>query len=200
MARPKTDPHGVSTKDRILKAAEDAFSADGFNGTRLDDIAKRVGIRSPSLLYHFESKEKIYEEVIQRVMTDLGMALIGPLSLEGTYEERFTELVNTYLEFLRVRPAFPRLLLREIMDGIGPGQAMLYAVAEPLLADIGLFIRQFGAPQSIEDLPVRQAVLHVAMAACVQHAAAPGIKGLWGFEDQTLDLAKRLFIPNPDEV
>jgi AcrR family transcriptional regulator len=48
-----------STKERILDAALELFSTEGFTGTSMRTIAKAVGINAGSIYNHFESKEDI---------------------------------------------------------------------------------------------------------------------------------------------
>lgn len=48
------------TKERILEAALDIFSRDGYEGTNIRDIAEAVGIVKSALYRHFESKEAIW--------------------------------------------------------------------------------------------------------------------------------------------
>jgi AcrR family transcriptional regulator len=47
------------TQQEILKAAALAWAKDGFEGASLVEIAKRVGIKAPSLYNHFKSKNQI---------------------------------------------------------------------------------------------------------------------------------------------
>jgi AcrR family transcriptional regulator len=49
---------------RILDAAAIEFRDKGFETTRLADIAERAELQTPSLYYHFDSKEEIIEEVL----------------------------------------------------------------------------------------------------------------------------------------
>ena len=77
MGRPRADAHSVPTNERILNAAERIFSENGYPGARLADIAAEADIRRPSLLYHFESKEVLYEAMVHRLFNRLMETLTG---------------------------------------------------------------------------------------------------------------------------
>ena len=65
----------MSTKERILDAALTLFAANGYNGTSVEQIAKAVGIKAPSLYKHYKGKEDILNALID--------------SAEARYEEMF---------------------------------------------------------------------------------------------------------------
>lgn len=65
----------MSTKEKILDAALTLFAENGYNGTSVEQIAKAVGIKAPSLYKHFKGKEDILNVLID--------------SAEARYEEMF---------------------------------------------------------------------------------------------------------------
>ena len=60
-----------STKDSILRVANQLFSRFGFHKTSMDEIAKVARKAKGSLYYHFTSKEDLFKEVVANEMTRL---------------------------------------------------------------------------------------------------------------------------------
>ena len=54
----------MSTKQRILDEALTLFAENGYDGTGVDLIAERVGIKGPSLYKHQKGKEEILNSLI----------------------------------------------------------------------------------------------------------------------------------------
>jgi len=54
----------ILTKDKIIDAAIDLFSENGYAQTSIRDIGQKAGIKSSSLYYHFESKEAILNYIL----------------------------------------------------------------------------------------------------------------------------------------
>jgi len=194
MARPRKDPNIEPTDVRILNAAETAFGNRGYLGTPLDDIANTVGIRSPSLLYHFESKSVLYSAVIHRMFESLREALWSVLSEPGAYDERVLGLMGAYLRFIDERPAFAPIVLREIMDGQGPVREILANQLVPILEQVTAWIEAEGEGIRPPGVPVRQAILSMCSDALIRASSGPLLEPLWGEESQTMTLCRKLLI------
>ena len=57
-----------NTKQEIIEAALDLFSAQGFEATSVSQLAGAVGIRKASLYSHFENKQAILDALVQEVL------------------------------------------------------------------------------------------------------------------------------------
>lgn len=59
------------TKQRILEAATEEFSAHGYSGARVDRIAASAAANKALIYSYFGNKEKLFEAVFQEIMTQV---------------------------------------------------------------------------------------------------------------------------------
>ncbi|UYP19162.1 TetR/AcrR family transcriptional regulator [Rhodococcus sp. Z13] len=57
--------------DPILEHALEAFGENGFHGTTVRDLARRVGVTVPALYYHYENKEAVLVTLLDAAVLDL---------------------------------------------------------------------------------------------------------------------------------
>ncbi len=101
---------------RILEAATRLFARHGFVGASLRDIAKAVGIRKPSLLYHFPSKDELRRGVLDQMLAHWNDVVPKILRAATAGPEQFDAIGAEILRFFRDDPDRGRLLLRELLD------------------------------------------------------------------------------------
>ncbi len=103
-------------RERILEAALEVFSAHGFRGATIDQIAEAAGMSKPNLLYYFRSKDAIHETLIQRLL-DTWLAPLRELDPEGDPLGELRSYIRRKLEMARDFPRESRLFANEILQG-----------------------------------------------------------------------------------
>ena len=110
--RPRPD-----TRDAVFQAAATAFSARGFDGVGVDDIAARAGVNKAMIYYHFTDKLALYREVVRDMLRTVGGAVTAIADAPLRPDVKLDRFIQQFLTLAADRPWFPTLMLREIAEG-----------------------------------------------------------------------------------
>lgn len=106
-------PSSPLSRRALVMAAREVFATEGFAGATLDAIAGRLGIRKPSLLHHFPSKDALYAEAVATLLEELAMVFATALG-PGPFPQRLDALSEALTRYLAGHPEAAALLLREL--------------------------------------------------------------------------------------
>lgn len=136
----------ISTRDLLLREARTCFANQGFEGTSLNDIAAGVGIRRPSLLHYFPSKEAIYRELLSESLADWA-ARIEESKADGvTGWDRVEAVLAASFAFFRLNPEMVRIVRREALTEQGHLGFNLGTALRPyFLQSVAFFEREMAA-------------------------------------------------------
>jgi TetR/AcrR family transcriptional regulator len=113
-------------REAILNAAEEVFAEHGFDGARIDAIAKAAGYNKSLIFQYFGDKLGLYARVVRRAdeeMSDLQVQMMAALQEEGAAvsADKFKALLQTfmrvYFDYLVSHPRFARILVWEMAEG-----------------------------------------------------------------------------------
>lgn len=104
------------TNERLLKATLRLMSEKGYLGTSTKEIAKEACVTEVTLFRHFGSKEKLFEEVINRysflpTLKDLLSKIEGS---SHNYEKTLNIIGTSFFETLKGRKSLVRIMTSEI--------------------------------------------------------------------------------------
>ena len=102
-----------NSRDRILRAAQHEFAAQGLQGARIDLIARRAKTNKQLLYYYFGDKEGLYLEVLEHVYAEIRQKELD-LKLSG-YDpiEAIATLVGFTFDYVIDNRDFVGLLINE---------------------------------------------------------------------------------------
>ena len=185
MARAAALSAAPDARERILTAALETFSQQGFDGAKTRDIAARADVTLGLLQYYFGSKPKLWEAAVDLAFEEMEGALDAVLD-DGDFESegaRMRALLRGYVQFVARRPQFARLMHDEGKRG---GPRMRWLVdrhVKPLHDRVLPLIRRL---QRSGDLPKDLAPVHVLYcvigAVDVIFHQAEEVKRLAGFD------------------
>lgn len=147
---------GNSRALRIVAAAREEFSRRGFDGARVEQIARRAGVNKQLLFYYFHSKRGLFSAVLARGAVELEQAL-ADLPVSGPRPlDRIRVALAAQFDFLATHPELVALLTQA-----GRSDARPFAPAIKRL--VVLFAEGQGRGQVRDDLDPHLAAAQALM-------------------------------------
>lgn len=123
--------------DAILHAARDVMRADGVAALSLHEVARRVGLRPPSLYEYVAGKSGLYDALFQlgvRLFAEYVERASGDLGARGgPATDRLRARLVLYMTFAQEQPDLYALVFERPVPGFVPSEASM-AAAHELLA------------------------------------------------------------------
>lgn len=109
----------LSSRELILEVARKEFAERGFAAARLQDIAGAAGLRHPTLLYYFGSKEGLYVAVVEQAVADWAVETRAAISTGLRGFDQVASLVEAGFHFFETHQDIVRIVRREAIEGAG---------------------------------------------------------------------------------
>jgi len=111
----KQQQRSLVTQQKLLEAAIQAFSENGFKGTSTRDIADRAGVHHPLITYHFKNKDQLWRAATDKIFREFNISLVKAMAEvpELDPKARAEAFVRTYVRFSRSEPALHKVILQE---------------------------------------------------------------------------------------
>jgi AcrR family transcriptional regulator len=105
------------TRNAIFQAAALAFSARGFDGVGVDDIAERADVNKAMIYYHFADKLALYRAVVGDMLASLAATATAIAESDRSPTDKLNQFIDNFVRQADARPWFPPMMLREISEG-----------------------------------------------------------------------------------
>ncbi len=104
------------TADRILHVAEQLFAQHGYDGVSISAVAQHAGVSKANVFHHFQSKEALYQAVLQRA-GHASQELVDDLADNGQpLYEQLARFTRNQIHALYANADLTRLIQREMLE------------------------------------------------------------------------------------
>lgn len=105
----------ASTRNEILEAALKHFARDGFEGASLLTIAERARTKHPTVLYHFSSKERLWQAAVDYAFEDQAKSLqaISEAARDLDPLQTMKVMLRATISFAQRYPSHSAIILHE---------------------------------------------------------------------------------------
>jgi AcrR family transcriptional regulator len=111
-----TLPSRPSAKERILEAALEIFSQKGFHPATTDEIAERAGVGKGTLYRYFETKEKLFAELVRLRLEELEKRAGSVMDGHDDVLTMISKYIRVYFEFFDGNQRLFRLIVQEQLE------------------------------------------------------------------------------------
>jgi len=200
----KQQQRSIVTQQKLLDAAIQAFSENGFKGTSTRDIAQRAGVHHPLITYHFRNKDLLWRAAADRIFKEFNVSLIKAMSEvpEVDPKARAEVFIRTYVRCAHDQPAMHKIILQESSY---PSDRLDWLIATHLKPLFELVVDQLKVLQALGIAPAgNPALLYNMIRVSAGGLLALGleIKGTSDIDledqrelDELADMIVRVFLP-----
>jgi TetR/AcrR family transcriptional regulator len=172
----------VDIRQHILKVATRRFARQGFDSTSLQEIADEVGVKKPSLLHHFPSKNDLLRGVLDILFEHWTEVLPRLLEAVTSGRARFFEaIIAELMSFFSEDPDRARLVVRELLDRPQQMQSRLAQTLTPWVTLIADYIRRSQQKgEAAEGVDPEAYILNIVTLTVSSIAALPVVGQVLG--------------------
>ena len=99
-------------QETLLAVAAEVFTSQGFDGTSMDDLGRRLGITKSAIYHHVSSKDELLGLALDRALDGLSEVVDRSRILRGDALARLRYLIRGSVLVLIAQKPFVTLLLR----------------------------------------------------------------------------------------
>ena len=167
--------HG--TRERILAEAEVSLGEHGYHGTRLREIAARVGIQKASLFHYFPSKDDLYYAVAEEGTGETERTVRRVLEATTEPFDTLRTLIGAYVDMVAAHPQRTKILVRQSLGDAPAGYEP--PSSERLLRLVATFVTEAQAAKTFAAIDPMALVLSVVGMVAFFFTSAPVIAPSW---------------------
>lgn len=107
-----------NVKDTIISIAQSTFRKYGFRKTTMEEIAYAAGKTKSTMYYYFESKEEVFQAVVEKEVTQLRAEILAAVQAEELTKNKLKAYIFTRMSGFRKLGNLYELLKDEFISNL----------------------------------------------------------------------------------
>lgn len=106
------------SKDKIISAAIEVFSENGYHRASMDEIALRAQVAKGTLYYNFPGKSELFKTVVKQGFEDIMQRTQADLYAPLPIKEQILRIIRHHLDLFLESRHFSHIVFNELSNGI----------------------------------------------------------------------------------
>ncbi|KHF33233.1 Fatty acid metabolism regulator protein [Paenibacillus sp. P1XP2] len=106
------------SKDKIIRAAIEVFSENGYHRASMDEIALRAQVAKGTLYYNFPGKSELFKTIVKQGFEDIMQRTQADLCAPLPIKEQILRVIRHHLDFFLESRHFSHIVFNELSNGI----------------------------------------------------------------------------------
>ena len=161
----------------IITVAKRLFAHTGFHGVSIDDIVSEVGV-SPAILYrHFESKEELYQAVLQEFSATRESYIEAVVADDNGFEQVLRGMTTVFVSSIINHPDMLKMEMHSQLEDSSASQDFFLNRWKSFTDYIEFSLNELQSLEKIKPINAQAAALmyqgmirEVLLLKCMQHS------------------------------
>ncbi len=176
----------AETRAAILAAAADAFARAGLAGARTDAIAAAAGVNKAMLYYYFQSKQQLFEAVVEDHFAEFNRRALALLATPGPAGPLLLQYVALHFDFISTRRRYASLYQQMMMSGGRPLERLVRKYFLPRSQAVDRLLERGMRAGQFRRADLRHTAISI-VALIVFYFSASRVMSLLGHSDAYTD-------------
>jgi TetR/AcrR family transcriptional regulator len=176
----------AETRAAILAAAADAFAQAGLAGARTEAIAAAAGVNKAMLYYYFQSKNHLFEAVVEDHFAEFNRRALALLEAPGPARPILLDYVALHFDFISTRRRYGSIYQQMMMTGGRPLERLVRKYFLPRSEAIDRLLERGMRTGEFRRADRRHTAISI-VALIVFYFSAARVMGLLGQADAYTD-------------
>ncbi|OCT10920.1 TetR family transcriptional regulator [Paenibacillus pectinilyticus] len=106
------------SKEKIILAAVDVFSENGYHRASMDEIALRANVAKGTLYYHFPGKAQLFKTLVAEGFQEIIDKIRADLQANLTLEEQIRKIIRHNLDLFLESSGLAHIVFNELSNSI----------------------------------------------------------------------------------